>query len=146
MPWGQQLPRIFRRLGPHRWFLWTTRPAPLHFALQHLNLSGQAEKFPMPSAVHVDASALSQLEKAQMLYRHAKAAHLGEDAKKLIQQHAIEIVAHEYFTPERVRRFVTERLGDLVSAVKAGKSSRRSCQGGGAIRDWGTYDPNAPVV
>ena len=124
VPWGQQLPRILRRLGPHRWFLWTTRPAPLHFALQHLNLSGQAQQFPLPGAVHVDASGLSSLEKAQMLYRHAKCAHLAEDAKTLIQQHAMEIVSHEHFTPERVRRFVTERLGDLVSAVKAGEASR----------------------
>ncbi|MCX7428937.1 MAG: hypothetical protein NTW96_25330 [Planctomycetia bacterium] len=123
-PWGKELPRILRRLGPRRWFLWTTRPAPLHFALHHLSLSGQAEKFPMPGAIQVDASELSPLEKAQMLYRHAKAAHLGDDARTLIQQHAMHIVSHKHFTPERVRRFVSERLGDMVSDVKSGKPSR----------------------
>lgn len=117
IPWGHQLPKVLRRLNARRWLIWTSRPAPLHFALQKLHLEGKAARFPQPGEVKVDVSALSGNDKAQILYRHAKAHDLTPDAKQLVRSLCGAIVANKHFTPERIRRFVAERLNDLAARL-----------------------------
>jgi hypothetical protein len=60
----------------------------------------------------VDASRLDLEEKVLILFRHAKAAGL---APQLVRDHGHEIVSHPHFTPERVRRFVSWRLPELLA-------------------------------
>jgi hypothetical protein len=53
------------------------------------------------------------VEKALILYRHAKAANLPEPSRELIKSRARQVVGHPAFTPERIRRLVRERLPEL---------------------------------
>ena len=64
--------------------------------------------------MQIDASQLDIEEKALILFRHAMAAGLDEQAAFLVRREGFDIVAHEHFTPERIRRFVTDRLPALA--------------------------------
>jgi len=124
VPWGRQLSHILRKLNDSHWLIWTSRPTPLHLALQELRLQGNAEHFPEPAEVHVDAAALTVEEKAKILYRHAKMSTLNAAGKQLVKDHAKEIVRHTHFTPERIRRFITDRLPNLISTLKSGDNPK----------------------
>lgn len=55
-----------------------------------------------------------------MLYRHARAAGLEHAAKELVRQNARLIIETPEFTPERIRRFVRERLSELAERRRGG--------------------------
>lgn len=114
--WGEELDKVIRALDYRHWLLLTSRPAPLKTALERLSPKGEASDFPDPQKVLVDASILSVQEKAQMLYRHAKAAVPDEEGRALIRDHAREIVDNEHFTPLRIHRFVTRQLEAILRA------------------------------
>jgi hypothetical protein len=113
--WAAEMDRILRAVNETHWLIWTSRPAPLKLALQKMHLQGRAEHFPEPSEIVVDSAKLTRTDKALILFRHAKAANLEEAAKSLVRTHAEEVIDNPHFTPERVRRFVVESLGKLIS-------------------------------
>jgi hypothetical protein len=108
--WAADLPLVLRKLDARHWLIWTSRPAPLRAGLERVHLQGAAEKFPDPGEVEVDASLLSEREKALILYRHAKAAGLSDSAREIVKSYAVRIVSNEHFTPLRIRQFVAETL------------------------------------
>ena len=112
--WAADLDAILRGLDERNWLIWTSRPAPLHAALQRMHLQGKAEKFPNPAEVLIDAADLSRTERALILYRHAKSASLTDAAKQIVRGHAETIVRNKHFTPERAERFVKEALPSLI--------------------------------
>jgi hypothetical protein len=112
--WEAQLHRVFSRLGNTHWLVWTSRKHILERARKHMDLQGGAQRFPEPGEVLVDASQLTIQDKALMLYRHAKHTLVSRHLKDFIQQHATEIVHHDAFTPERIRRFVLEAVPQLI--------------------------------
>jgi hypothetical protein len=114
--WAADLDAILRVVDERHWLIWTSRPAPLHLALQRMHLQGRGEKFPQPGEVLVDAKQLTILERALILYRHAKAVGLEPEAKAMIKKHAELIVLDSHFTPERAKRFVNETLPELVQS------------------------------
>jgi hypothetical protein len=114
--WGHVLADVLQRVDARHWLLWTSRSAPLQKALERLHLQGAAEAFPEPGKVLVDASRLSVPEKAMMLYRHAKAAQLSPDVKRLVRFRAARIVNHNHFTPLRIRRLMRTRMPALAEA------------------------------
>jgi hypothetical protein len=116
LPWADHLEKVLHRVDPTHWLIWTSRPAPLHAALQSMNLEGCAEGFPRPADVSVNSSELSIQEKALILYRHAKAAQLAPSAKTLLKKNLLAVVGNPHFTPERIRRFVSDVLPSLASA------------------------------
>jgi hypothetical protein len=95
--WARELEGILRATDATHWLVWTSRPAPLRAGLRRL---------PRPSAVQVDASALGPEEKTLILFRHARAAELPHERREFLKLYGREIVEHEHFTPERIRRFV----------------------------------------
>src|SRR6202012_1801320 len=99
---------------------WTSRPAPLHEGLRRIHRERGGERFPQPAAVQVDAAELSPPEKTLILYRHARAAGLDLQHRRLVYSLGAEIVAHPHFTPERIRRFVGGRLRELPPDVDVG--------------------------
>lgn len=119
--WEGQLDRVFRLHDRRHWLIWTSRKHILERARKAMDLQGKASNFPNPGAVLVDASELSTEEKALILYRHARAAGLEEKAKELVRKHARLVVSDNHFTPERIRRFVSERLPALVSEMASGQ-------------------------
>ena len=65
------------------------------------------------AGVLVDAGDLDLAEKTLILFRHAKARGASGAARRLLRSTALSIVEHPHFTPERIRRFVTDRLEAL---------------------------------
>jgi hypothetical protein len=122
--WASHLDAVLRRTDGRHWIVFTSRSAPLRMALARLALEGRAESFPRPAEVIVETEHLTVEEKAQMLYRHAKAADLPEDLRMLLRAQAVSIVMSDHFTPERIRRYVVEGLpalrstGSLATAVQ----------------------------
>jgi hypothetical protein len=110
--WARELDRVLHALDDRHHLIWTSRPAPLRAGLRRVHRERGGERFPAPGEVHVDASRLDLEEKVLILFRHAKAAGL---APELIRDHGHEIVSHPHFTPERVRRFVSVRLPELLA-------------------------------
>jgi len=135
--WEADLDLVFRRLDAAHWFIWTSRKHILERAVSRMDPRGKARSFPEPGAVLVDASLLSVEERALMLFRHARAADLEQAAKDLVRGHASQIVVNRDFTPERVRRFVSEGLPLLAAKARLGTLTRRqiSAQIDEAIRN-----------
>jgi hypothetical protein len=126
LQWSRDLEKIFSRLDSNHWFIWTTRAHILAMALDTIRLQGKAENFPQPGDILVDAEELSNLEKALILYRHAKAKSLDQVSKRIIQDFAMDIVENPSFTPERIRRFVSNRLQILVSKLQSGEFNQKA--------------------
>ncbi|MHB1833639.1 MAG: nSTAND3 domain-containing NTPase [Solirubrobacteraceae bacterium] len=104
--WARAMERLLRTLDERHWLIWTSRPAPLHAALDRLHRERGAERFPSPGRVLVDAGELDATEKALILLRHAKAARLPRALRARLRRHGPSIVADPHFTPERIRRLV----------------------------------------
>lgn len=117
--WAADLEKLVRMMNSDHYLIWTSRPAPLREGLRQLHLQGVGEDFPKAQEVEVNASQLTTEEKAQMLYRHAKAAELGERATSLVRYCARRIVESEHFTPLRIKRFVQRDLPGLVELPEA---------------------------
>jgi hypothetical protein len=111
--WARALGRLLAMLDDHHWLIWTSRPAPLKAGLRRVQRERGSERFPAPGEVLVDASDLDLAEKTLILFRHAKAQGASRAARKLVRSAALPIVEHPHFTPERIRRFVTDRLDAL---------------------------------
>lgn len=119
--WEKDLSKIISRLDSKHWLICTSRRHILENALHEMDLQGIAVSFPNPAELIVDASDLTIKEKALILYRHAKAAHMEDEAKMIIKNNAKMIVRNTYFTPERIRRFVQETLPELIGLLREGK-------------------------
>ena len=122
--WEADLDLVIRRLDDAHWFIWTSRKHILERAVNRMDVRGRARSFPEPGAVLVDASLLSVEERALMLFRHARATGLEQAAKDLVRGHASQIVNSRDFTPERVRRLVSEYLPRLTAGARSGTLTR----------------------
>jgi hypothetical protein len=119
--WAREMEGLLRALDERHWLIWTSRPAPLHAALDRVHRERGAERFPRPAQVVVDASALDRAEKALILLRHAKAAGVsGTATARLIRGHGDTIVEDPHFTPERIRRLAAGRLARLETDARYG--------------------------
>ncbi len=112
--WALELDRALQLLDDRHRLIWTSRPAPLHAALRRIHREHGVERFPQPAHVGVDAADLDIVEKALILFRHAKALSAPESQLEVVRTHGWEIVSHPHFTPERIRRFCTNRLARLA--------------------------------
>lgn len=115
--WAQSLGRLLTMLDQDHWLIWTSRPAPLKAGLRRVQRERHAERFPAPGEVLVDASDLDLAEKALILFRHAKARGASRAARDLVRSTALSIVENPYFTPERIRRLVSDRLEAMQQAA-----------------------------
>jgi hypothetical protein len=76
----------------------------LEEAIAESRLGETVAEFPGTHEVLVEVGELSELQRAAMLYNHAKQAALKGNYKDLIKRRAIEIIYHGNFTPERIRQ------------------------------------------
>lgn len=118
--WARDLGRMLRVLDDRHWLIWTSRPAPLKAGLRRVQRERGSEHFPSPGEVLVDASELDLAEKTLILFRHAKNRQADEAARDVLRSAGVSIVEHPHFTPERIRRFVAERLEELATAGNRG--------------------------
>jgi hypothetical protein len=108
--WARELGRMLAVLDAEHWLIWTSRPAPLKAGLRRVQRERGSERFPAPAEVLVDASDLDLTEKTLILFRHTKDHEPSAAARKLVRSAGVSIVEHPHFTPERIRRFVCDRL------------------------------------
>lgn len=119
--WAADLDKLIRATDYRHWLCLTSRPGPLNDGLAQLHLQNEAESFPSPAQVQVNASSLTEQERALILYRHAKAAGLDEQAADLIRSAAALIVRSQHFTPLRIQRLVRELPSIAAAAPDAQK-------------------------
>jgi hypothetical protein len=115
--WARGLGRLLEMLNSQHWLIWTSRPAPLKAGLRRVQRESGSERFPAPAEVLVDASDLDLADKTLILFRHTKDHGAAGMARKLVRSAGLSIVEHPHFTPERIRRLVTERLDELQGLV-----------------------------
>ena len=120
--WEADLDRILHRVDAKHWLIWTSRKHILQRACDRMDAQGKARSFPSPASVLVDVKTLTIEERALILFRHARAARLPQEAKDVIRDHARMIVSDDEFTPERIRRFIQEGLPNLLR----GSTTRRT--------------------
>jgi hypothetical protein len=113
--WEKDLSKALHKIDHKHWLIWTTRKHVLSRALKDMDLEGKATSFPAPGEVIVTAEDLSTEEKAKILYRHAKGGQLATLFRSLVRIHASLIVRDDHFTPERIRRFIEERVPELAA-------------------------------
>ena len=111
--WARGLGRLLTMLDSRHWLIWTSRPAPLKAGLRRVQREGGAERFPAPGEVLVDASDLDLADKTLILFRHAKSRRASSTVRRMLRSAGLSIVEHPHFTPERIRRFVADRLYEL---------------------------------
>ncbi len=105
--WSRDLPGILRQLSSRRLLVWTARRYILEEALATSRLREATAEFPRPHEVLVEVGKLSTMQKAEILYNHAKQANLSVKHRNLIRTHAIEIVSHPNFSPLRIRELTS---------------------------------------
>lgn len=104
--WGRELPGIIHKLDKHHKLIWTARKYILQEALDRTKLGEHIDNFPGIHEVLVEVSDFKLLEKALILYNHAKHANLSGDAIELIKKNADYISNHPNYTPERIRQLI----------------------------------------
>ena len=135
--WEADLDLVLHRLDPRHWLIWTSRKHILERACEKMDAQGKARSFPDPGAVLVDVSELSVEERALILFRHSKSAGLEAAARKLVREHASQIVGDPEFTPENspvcTRRPTFDSDGNDLSENRA--------RAGSLGREGGTSQP-----
>ena len=116
--WARELGRMLQALDERHWLIWTSRPAPLRTGLRRVQRERGAERFPAPGEVLVDAGDLDLAEKTLILFRHVKARAPSSAVRRMVRASGIAIVQHAHFTPERIRRFVGNRLDALAGHAR----------------------------
>jgi hypothetical protein len=113
--WSRDLPGVLRKMNKKHLLIWTARRYILEEALAESRLGEAVAEFPGVHDVIVEVGALSPIEKAAMLYNHAKQAGLRPEYKKLIRQKAMNIIHDGNFTPERVRQLTEIVLSPSIN-------------------------------
>jgi conflict system STAND superfamily ATPase len=112
--WQDDLPLVLPKLNVRHWLILTSRAHLLKMGKAQLDVSGENDRFPQLGEVIVNAGNLTRTEKARILYRHAKAASLSDQAKTVVQKFARQIIDNRHFTPERIRRLVSDIVPRLA--------------------------------
>jgi hypothetical protein len=110
--WEREFGSAVRLLDHRHWLVLTSRAHLLSFAMSELDLERRAVERFSQSRVLVDAKSLSEIEKAQMLYRHAKVARLRLPRATELRAAAKSIIADEKFTPERIRGLIARTASE----------------------------------
>ena len=131
--WARGLGRLLEMLDAQHWLIWTSRPAPLKAGLRAGAARERLRAVPgarrgtrrrqRPRSGRQDADPVPPRQGPRRR-RLARA--------RCVRSAGLSIVEHPHFTPERIRRFVTDRLDELPGLVAdddepaAGGSSSRS--------------------
>jgi len=115
--WARDLPGILHLLDKNHLLIWTARHYILEKALAESGIGESIDDFPGEHEILVEVGELTELEKSEMLYNHAKQASLPGHLRQAVRQSARALIMHPSFTPERIRqliehlRFNTEKRG-----------------------------------
>lgn len=105
--WSRDLPGIVHKLSDQRLLIWTARRYILEEALAQSRLADAITEFPKSHEVLVEVGPLTEMQKAEMLYNHAKQGQLSEGNRNLIKRAAPQLVNHANFSPLRVSQLTS---------------------------------------
>jgi|GEM_PF-2420645 hypothetical protein len=108
--WSQEFSKIFGSLDAKHKLIWTARSYILKEAIHNSRLEDKITSFPGIHEILVEVSELSILQKAEILYKHAKNGTLKDSEKKIIKENAEKIVNDSNFTPERIRQLINDYI------------------------------------
>jgi hypothetical protein len=105
--WSRNLPIVLRKLDKNHKLIWTARMYILQEAIESTKLGENIDNFPGIHEVLVEVGDLTKMDKALILYNHAKIANLSMAAKEIVRKNSERIIEHPNYTPERIRQLVT---------------------------------------
>jgi len=112
--WTRGFVRLLGSLGTTHKLVWTAREYILKEALGSSRLKEECPNILEKDTVTVAVDRLSRLEKAMILYNHAKDGNLPPGVVNFLKSDAcVKIVDHECFSPESIRQLCTGRLVDF---------------------------------
>ncbi len=113
--WSRGFIRLLGSLDKDHKLVWTAREYILREALSSSKLKEERSSLVTSDKVTVSVDKLSRLEKAMILYNHAKNAHLPSAARNFLKSNpSIAIVDHPNYSPESIRQLCTGRLVDFM--------------------------------
>jgi len=104
--WTHSLSRLLRSLSNDHKLVWTARSYILKEAIENSKILEDKPDFAQDTVI-INVENLIPLEKAMILYNHAKKANLPDQIKTIIKQNCDSIVKSAYFAPESVRQLCT---------------------------------------
>lgn len=109
--WTRGFMRLMGSLGRDHKLVWTAREYILREALASSRLREERPALVTTDTVTVAVDHLSRLEKAMILYNHARVADLPTDVRDYLRgQACITITDHPNYSPESIRQLCTGRL------------------------------------
>lgn len=122
--WTRGFMRLLVSLGRDHKLVWTARESVLKEALSSSKLKEERPTLTTTDKVTVAVDELSRLEKAMILYNHAKNANLPTEVREFLRSDAcIGIVDHPNYSPESIRQLCTGRLVTFVKEALGDKAA-----------------------
>ncbi len=116
--WTRGFLRLIGSLGRNHKLVWTAREYILKEALESSRLKEERPALATADTVTVAVDHLSRLEKAMILYNHARVAKLPIDVCNYLRGRAcITITDHPNYSPETIRQLCTGRLVSFSHAA-----------------------------
>ncbi len=109
--WTRGFLRLLGSLDRDHKLVWTAREYILKEALSSSRLKEERPALVRTDTVTVAVDRLSRLEKAMILYNHARVANLPSDVREFLRGKAcLSITDHPNYSPESIRQLCTGRL------------------------------------
>ena len=122
--WTRGFAKLLGSLGTTRKLVWTAREYILKEALGSSRLKEEYPNILKKDTVTIAVDRLSRLEKAMILYNHAKDGKLPSGVVDFLKSDAcVKIVDHECFSPESIRQLCTGRLVDFSKQMKGNQEA-----------------------
>jgi hypothetical protein len=113
--WTQGLVRLISSLGENHKLVWTARSYILREAIQTSKLEEDRPSVANTDMVTVCVDDLKRVERAMILYNHAKKANLPKEVRKIIRESCVDIIDDDAFAPESIRQLCT---GEIVKFAR----------------------------
>jgi len=106
--WSRDFSKVLVFLNKDHKLIWTARKYILQEALHESRIGEINREFPGISEVTVEVKEISTVQKAEILYKHAKYENLNKNQIYNIKKYARKIIFHDNFTPERIRQLIND--------------------------------------
>jgi hypothetical protein len=118
--WTRGFLRLIGSLGRDHKLVWTAREYILKEALESSRLREERPALATADTVTVAVDGLTRLEKAMILYNHARAAELPDEVRDYLRKSGcLIIIDHPNYSPESIRQLCTGRLIAFSKAAGA---------------------------
>jgi len=122
--WTRGFSRLLRSLGNNHKLVWTAREYIFQEAITSSRLQEERPEIAKTDRVTVAVDQLSRLEKAMILYNHAREANLPSNVREFLRGKAcISVTDHPNYSPESIRQLCTGRLVSFSKSASGNPSA-----------------------